>query len=203
MTDRLQKANTVEATDSVAPWIDDLIELTSFCEEFRNQEIPPVTEEFRRQCRDTADALWELARLRAEHQRLEARPMPLVSYLWQLAAAAGVSLAEVAARFGIADLAQAQSRNIRALARLSQEIGLSLTETLQLMRIGFAEAAGVTQVASLMMRSSGSPSRKISADCDHELGRIEENYSAQQWKKLERLKADIRDVFTQAGDETA
>lgn len=214
MTKNNHKTNAVEELNSLPPnlnafrieddQLQEMIELLAFDEDLFNQDCAPMTDEFRRKCIETADAAWELAKLQAEHERLGIRPQPLVDYLQQLANTVNLSLAAVAARFGIAELSHPTADNVRPWSRLSREVGLSLEETIQLMRIGFAEMTGMTQMAMPMLRSPGAHSRKPPADCEPELRRIESNYNTQEWREFERLKAEIRAVFAAPdGESTA
>ena len=164
--------------------------------EFRRTDFPPLSNVRRLQGLATADAAIALARLQAEHGRAGFRLLPLKDYLQQLFAAANVSVKDVLAQFGLTELSHPNTENIRPLALLSQEIGLTLSETLLQLRFGFAASTGNALLATTMReRGSGSLSGKLVEQAKQVLEDVETSYTTQQGREIRHLTEEVRAIF--------
>lgn len=204
MTERNYQPTDSEKLLPPVPWVEDMLELTAFYEALLDHHSTQITEKFRQECIESADATWVMAKLQAGRERYGFHPLPLVDYLQKLAEIVNVSMVNVLERFGIAELSSPTIETVRPFARLAQQIGISLDETLMHFRIGLAELAGYNLMLLSTRRSAtgrhslvGSPTNGPEKKCEQALAEVEAEYDAQQSQELIILKAEVLAVFSE------
>ena len=134
-----------------------------------------VPTEFRQRCEEAAMLAFDIARMRAEKERLRFAFVPISEWVRGLAEMASVSLEPVLSWLGIPNLDEATAGSAGPLARLAREIGFGSREIRDLLRLSFAVASGYASVP-LLARRVDAPSSELDA-CEAALDEIEPRYT--------------------------
>ena len=185
---------SAEQLAATPAWLDDL--LNEYGETVRllhPTEAPePALPDFEARCdRAITSALW-LAQLRREHAQARFEPVGLAAYLADLAEKARVSLGALLSATGAPDPETAQPEDAPAILRLTGAIGISLRETLLMMRIQLAEALGYSPAPLLAVRARSARSHDRLAECEAALSRVEQEYRGDALQLRRRWEASLR-----------
>ena len=158
-------------------------------------EFSPPSEAFRERCREAANVALSIARLRNERRRIGFVPISLAEYIQGLVKVTGVQSGAVLARFGIDDIKRLTSGSARSLARLAQELDISLREVLIHVRIGFVEKIDSAPVPLLLARHRSAGSRSQLEECEAILGTAEAEFDGELLNELRRTEFEIRAAY--------
>jgi len=158
-------------------------------------EFSEPSEAFRERCREAANVALTIARLRSERRRIGFVPISLVEYIEGLVKVTGVQIDAVLARFGIDDIRRVTADSVRNLARLAQELNISLREVLIHVRIGFVEKFDSAPVPLLLARHRSAGPRTKLEECEAILGTAEAEYDRELLNELRRTEFEIRAAY--------
>ena len=155
------------------------------------------SEAFKQRCRTAASVALSVAKLRNERQRIGFVPISLAEYIQGLIKVTGVRIDAVLARFGIDDITRLSTDSVRNLARLAQELNISLREVLIHVRIGFLEKVDSAPVPLLLARHRSAGLRSQLDECEAVLGTAEAEYDGELLNELRRTEFEIRAAYMQ------
>jgi len=145
---------------------------------------------------EAAKVAHHVALLRKERQRVGFIPLSFADYINGLVKVNSVPLGPVLKWFGIEDLAIPDPSSARAFARLAQELGMSLRESLAHLRIGFAALIDAAPIPLLLARHRPSGLRGSQMEeCEAVLGEIESDYDLQSLRQLRRTEFEVRAAY--------
>lgn len=160
-------------------------------------EFSRPSEAFKARCRTAANVALSIAKLRNERRRIGFVPMSLAEYIQGLIKVTGVQIDTVLSRFGIDDVTRVTSGSARNLARLAQELNISLREILIHVRIGFLEKIDSAPVPLLLARHRSTGPRNQLEECEAILGSAEAEYDGELLNELRRTEFEIRAAYKQ------
>jgi len=185
------------SVDQTPDWLDDVLR-----ESFKDRHEAKVvfdepSQAFRQRCQAAADSAFSIVKLRNERRRIGFVPISLAEYVQGLVKVAGVQIEGVLARFGIDDITSGTSDSARKLARLAQELGISLREVLVHVRIGFVERIDSVPVPLLLAHHRSTGVRDQLGECEAVLGLAEAEYDGELLNELRRTEFEIRAAYKQ------
>jgi hypothetical protein len=181
MVDNEQQGGIPVEESAMPGWVRDALEASR------------VPAEFRQRCHEAAMLAFDIARLRVERERLRFAVVPLAEWVRGLAEMASVSLGPVLAWFGITDLDAITPASAGFLARLAGEIGFSLREVRNLLRLSFAAASGYVSAPLLAARRGETSLDELDA-CEAALDEIEARYPDHLRAELGAILREVREV---------
>jgi hypothetical protein len=178
-------------------WLDDVLRRSFAGSDRAVTEFPAPSEAFHQRSRDAANSALSIIRLRNERRRIGFVPITLAEYIQGLVKVAGVQIESVLARFGIENISRSNSDSARKLARLAQELGISLREVLIHARIGFVERTNALPVPLLLAHHRSIGVRDQLGECEAALGMAEAGYDGELLNELHRTEFEIRAAYKQ------
>jgi hypothetical protein len=193
-----QEPDVKGAVETYEPpkWLEEVLYLSAN-ESCSGAELESPSDAFRQRCREAAELASSIAKLRSERRRIGFVPMSLAEYIQGLMKVAGVQVATVLARFGIEETSLRTRESARKLARLAQELGISLREVLVLVRVGFVEKIDSAPVSLLLARHRSEGVRDPLGECEAVLALVEAEYDSGWLNELRRTEFEIRTAYKQ------
>ena len=179
-------------------WLTDVLQMSRTGVDFHNPaaETSQISDAFRHRCHEAAEVALSIMKLQNERQRIGFVPVSFTEYVHGLAKIAGLSLSAVLSRLGIVELSQPNLSSARAFARLAQELGFSLRETLVHVRIGFAEGLNSAPVSMMVaQRRSGGVRGSQLEECEGALRQLELEYAPKELAEIQRIESEIRATY--------
>lgn len=179
-------------------WLTDVLRMSRTGIDVHNPtpETGQVSDAFRQRCYAATAVALSMMKLRKERQRIGFVPVSFAEYVHGLAKITGLSLSAVFAWLGIVELARPTLSSTRAWARLAQELGFSLRETLVHVRIGFAEGQNAAPVSMMVAhRHAGGVRGSQLDECEGVLRQLEADYVPQERVEIQRIEAEIRAAY--------
>lgn len=164
----------------------------------------PATSNFEDRAREAVAIGVALASLRRERDRLGFAPVPFSEYMNELAQSSSMSsqiLSRIHRWFGIRSFENVEKAD--SVARLAHAIGLSLRETLVMVRLQIARHMGFAASMVAARRSPGSGRSDLVAECEMLLRQWEAKYPTDRFLEMERLEMAIRASYDSHPDEQA
>ena len=150
--------------------------------------------QFRFRCEEAADIALSLAKMRRERGRSQGFvDLSLQTYVEGLAELAEVDLNRILRWLELPDLGSLESITIRSAVRLCKEIGMSLREAVDHVRIGFAESQGFAPF-SIVAAQRGSSDRGIER-CEVTLAELETRYDLSVLHQIRELETAMHSAY--------
>jgi hypothetical protein len=200
MSDEI-KAFKIESYES-PQWLAELLDTYRRSGDFfpADAEAEQVSLELMSRYAEAARVAHSIALLGKERQRVGFVPLSFADYIHGLVKVNDVPLDPMLKWLGINDLARPEPSSARAFARLAQEIGMSLRESLAHIRIGFAALVDTAPVPLLLARHRMAGSRGSQMEeCEAVLSEIESDYDLQALRELRRTEFEIRAAYKDNG----
>ena len=155
---------------------------------------------FEGRCRQAAEAALNIARLRAERQRVGFVPLPFSDYVEGLVKLASVSMQPVLSWLGVESLSGLEPKVVNACARLARAVGLSLREAATLIRISFAAQVGSAPLSLVVARRrAAGPQRTPLETSEAALREVEAGYDYGTLVELRRVESELDAAYTASG----
>lgn len=151
-----------------------------------------VTPGFRQRCENAALLALDIAKMRAEKERVGFVALPFRDYVEGLGKLAGVPLAPILSWFGIADLGASSASVAVGFAGLASEVGITVREAYNMMRVTVAvqhDEAPALQMAA--RRLAGMVPRDPLEECEAVLREIEARYPGKIRAELNAIQSAL------------
>lgn len=161
-----------------------------------DDEAEQVSPELMSRYAEAARVAHSIALLAKERQHVGFVPLSFADFIYGLVKVNDVPLGPVLKWLGINDLEHPEPSSARAFARLAQELGMSLRESLAHIRISFAALGDAAPIPLLLARHRTAGSRASQMEeCEAVLGEIELDYDLPSLRQLRRTEFEIRAAY--------